>query len=157
MYEVVTDKDAVNAMSASDFHYCLGELGCDYVMDHDEEKSEQELESFRGLLKKGGLAIEKEWGEGPCLKIGPLEEGKLREAKKSMLHGLYVEFKKLAAAMTEGDFLEHTKVMDVMSALDDQYGDCVYLDGTIYTVTRFIREMEPDTAYYIGRKTVLLH
>lgn len=157
MYEVVTDKDAVNAMSASDFYYCLGELGCEYVMDRDEEMSELDLEPFLGQLKKGGLAIEKEWGEGPCLKIGPLDEGKLHEAKKSILHGLYVEFKKLAAAMTEDDFLKHEAAVGILSVLDDQYGDCVYLDGKIYTIARFIREMEPDTVYYIGMKTVLLH
>lgn len=172
IFEITKEKDEVGAMSETDFYDKLTVLSASYVKDMDMDESAIDINILIEKLAACGLSVETVNGSEPVsemdgkipmfYEILPADEAKLKEFKKSWFHSRFEEFKAQADAITEDGFTEESAVHTIMSLLEDDYDDCVYLNsgfGMTETMAMdsFIRGMEPDCPYYLSPKTVLMH
>lgn len=165
MYHVSTDPAVLGSMSEDAFYDSADALGADYVQDQDEERSRHPIDVLYNALKAAGFhpvrVDDPEDHEAFRFRSGK-DQAAMDGRKDAWFQDQFQRLQAKAASMTLADFARSTgPAYDLMEMVNDRFGDHVHLDmGTgpaSYTLPSFIRNMEPDTLYYVAANTVYLH
>lgn len=161
IYHMTPDPADVGSMTASTFDDMLDSMPADYASDCSDPEV---IGSFMKRLKSAGFAVEPLDGDGPgqgyVLKAMP--EDALLKAKASFFAPRLKELKSVVAGLSEDAFAtDGDELLAIQRAVNDQYGDAVYLGcsfgASFKTLDTAVRQLMPDTDYFVAPGTVLMH
>lgn len=156
IYKIDTDIDDTDStISEQDFYESHSGKECEYVTDYTDTDP---VDCLCNDLRRHGLTVKTE----PNIKnvyavIRPTDEKRLNNFKTDYFRSRYLELKESLDKISLEEFAANTGTAFGLSNLaEDRCGDMVYLNGSCYILDDFIRDMFPDTEYYIQEKTVLM-
>lgn len=155
IYEVTTDLEYGFDMDEVDFYDKYEALQIDYVENMEKWTSIEETEAFIMSLAGEGAetGFENKYGiDVPYFSFSLISK---KHHFESRLHRV----KALAEQMTLTEFSsDSTAVWNLREAVEDNNGDCIYMNGSLYTLDKFIRDAETGVKYYLNSdKVVLMH
>lgn len=168
IYHITTTPDNLGCIDASDFFENLDALSAQYVEDVSPDNALVCTSALRKELESDGFPIvpdteADEDGRDTAafiIKTGNLES--LSVCKMRYFEPLLEALKKEVAALELATFASYEcGAHSLTSKINDDYGDVVYLEagnygGSTYTMHEFIRQMNPDTTYYVAANVVLM-
>lgn len=163
MIEVTTDIKNIGFLSEEDLSDSIEALAVDFVANASQEVAERERKSFVEMVKAFG-------GETGFERIEPDDDGEVCEVpyvvitddvKRNYFRSMLERLRKLAASISLDQFAGidagNYKLIEIKHAVQDDYGDMVYLENMYhYALDEFMRVVVDGTKCYIGN-VVLLH
>lgn len=169
IYHFTTDPYNCGSINANCFVETDGVV-CDYFEDVNKDMSRRGLEYMQEWLERAGFVVNKnpktESGnvaENAAFSIAPMSKEALEAAKREFFRPLYTNFQSQVAALTLDDFAKSNgdAVYNLQTLLDDDFGDAICVDEgygwTFKTLHRAIRELAPDTEYFVSNTVVYMH
>ena len=163
IYEISDNIDTVGNMDQSDFYESISALEVDFVANIPENQQAELREAFIQMLKSCGAVIRlvtdtdpEEFSDGVYAVTG-LKKKK----KKNFFYDRFKRMKQLAESITLTQFAIDSNdkrslpLYHLKKAIEEDYGDMVYLNSSWYTVDYFIRTADPNRTYYIGNVVCL--
>lgn len=165
MYHIVIDPDRLGGMDESDFCDDLDSLVVDYVKNRDPAEAMTDTEKLKARIMAAGFglaAIDDEYADAAAFAFRAGTRDELDSAKQNWFRDDLAALKRKVAAIDLKTYATETgPIYDLRQILDETDGDAVYLDmGTgpaVYTLDRFVRNMERGYTYYVDRVTVYMH
>ena len=145
-YEITTDKDNILFMGESDlYEYAQHEF--DYASDLGKTESMETARDFAARISSDVEELEGENGRFLAVRI--TNEDKLRYFGNRLERA-----RELINSITPEEFAT-SDCYELRSLIQDDYGDMVYLNSSLYTLDAFVREADPDKTYYIGNACLI--
>lgn len=162
MFHVAADPDAMGGMSAEDFAGHVDTLNCDYVQDSGPEAAKAALDAFRRALLDAGFRVEDTDGDGAAFLFRTGDGDGLKAAQCGWFRDDLETLKSKVAAITLEEFAcDGGPAYCLRELVNDPCGDAVYLDmgcgPCTYTMSEFIRNLEPGRVLYVDEATVYMH
>lgn len=168
IYHITIDPDSLGCIDSGDFFEDLDALSAQYVEDVSPENALVCTSSFDKVLTDKGFrtAPDTEASEDGretaafIIETGDLES--LTACKMRYFEPLLEALKKEVATLDLATFATYEcNSYSLISKINDDYEDVVYLDvgeygGSTYTMHEFIRQMEPNTTYYVASNVILM-
>lgn len=99
----------------------------------------------------GVLSEDDEWGRGKLFAVTFPEGFRLSYFRSS-----FESLRKMAQDLTLEEFATSTSALSrIQTAIEDE-SDLVCLDSCFYTIDGFLRDVHPDTVYYVAASSVLV-
>lgn len=167
IYHIAVEPDDLGGMSADDFAEHIDQLNVDYVNDQSLEDARQSTGWLFDRMAKAGFApAEPAPGEEGMESVRFLfRTGTAAETKTLQMNWFRDDLQSLkdlvASAELEAFATDTGLAYKIKELTSDDNGDAVYLDMNFgpatYALDHFIRELQPDTVYYVGTDTVYMH
>lgn len=167
LYNITTEPDDLGLMNAVLFYERLDELGADYVEDLRGERAKEGLETLKQALKDAGFPIreitaEEKYDIYAAFTLLPMDEETLLENRKNYFRSRFTAAKKAMEELDETQFAtDSAELYNIQMLLDDEYNDAVWLGDEngerVLTMCSCIRELQPNTTYYVAESTIFMH
>lgn len=142
IYEMSMDIDNVGDVTESNFYEMAG-IACEFVEDANAETENEKLvQIFKQYGAETGVEEDFDGNMRPYIIF--TEEVKINYFKSS-----FEKFKKLAESCSLEEF-STTSLYNLRFSILDPYGECVYINDTLYEFEQFLRESLTHKKYYLG-------
>lgn len=163
IYHLSTDPESMGSMDESDFYNFLDRLDIDFVQNENPENSESSLAWLRDKLASSGFEIvEQNLPEGCAFAFQTGSANTLMLAKMAWFSDRYRALNRYLGTLSLEDFATSTsKAFQISELAEDPRGDAVWLDEGCGACTKnlldTVRDLAPDTVFYVAKNTVLMH
>lgn len=160
LYQITTNPEMTYAFDERDFFEDVYELGAEYVENSGEVQSEKDLERLEHTLNGIGFVTETD-PHVPGFVVLPMDAEQVGAMRKEFFAPRLQAVKTVADELTLDDFVTRRScITELVEILDNESGDMIYLFDDNYSrilsMDDFIRELKPDTKYWVLNKTITL-
>ena len=168
IFHITTDPDNLGCINASDFFEYLDALSAQYVDDVSPENALVCTNALCKVLENNGFPVvpdteaDEDGRDAAAFIIKTGDPESLAACKMRYFNPLLEALKEEVAALELATFASsECNTYSLTSKINDGYSDMVYLEvgnygGSTYTMHEFIRQMNPDTTYYVAANVVLM-
>lgn len=161
MYEVRSDIDSCFSMDETDFYAAEDALAVDHVADVETigERVQLVQDLLSNFASYGATFTIESYDDGGAIVRVPSIEFSI-DFKLAYFRPRLERAKACIAEISLSEFAGNSDKNNLLyklkTAIEDDFSDCVYLDGSWYTMDSFLRNAIPGKKYYFGN-VVLLH
>ena len=168
IYQIIQKSDTNDAtlehegfpFSYYGFYDDIERLDADYVED---DNSGQAIDFLKELLTNCDFDISEEVPAGQAFSFTTDNETLTLESKCNYFKDAYINFIRKAQEILLPIFASNQAAADhIEETLTERYGDMVwaideYGNGMLMPRDTFIRQLTPDTTYFVTHKTIIIH
>lgn len=147
IYEFNSKAKNVGCMDETDF-FEENNDGFNFAYNVNKTSAEELVSEMLQHLKNKGAEIGKDKGN-TFIRID-------EDFKKRYFSERFTALGEVVANLTLDEFSRGTSDYRLTSLIDNDYADCAYYNGSIYTFDSFIKKMVPGYRYYVGAKVVMM-
>lgn len=152
-------------VDSSSFEGEEGSLSAEFFDDPNREDADEALGSFLSWATQAGFTVKQDERPDGCafiIKTGDADS--LQKTKETLFAPRWERVKKMVDEMPLSVFAGGSSgILQLQAAIEEQYGENVKLfnssgeDTGTRTMDDFMRDLLPDTLYYVANAVVLQH